>query len=68
MASFKHNCLLKDPYLQMQSHSEVLGVRTPACDFVSRDVKVKVTRSCLTLCDPRTIQSMECSRPEYWSE
>ena len=23
--------------------------------------------SCLTLCDPMTIQSMEFSRPEYWS-
>ena len=30
-------------------------------------VKVKVAQSCLTLCDPRTIQSMEFSRPEYWS-
>ena len=29
--------------------------------------KVKVSQSCLTLCDPMTIQSMECSRPEYWS-
>ena len=29
-------------------------------------VKVKVTQSCLTLCDPR-LQSMEFSRPEYWS-
>ena len=29
--------------------------------------KVEVTQSCLTLCDPWTIQSMEFSRPEYWS-
>ena len=28
---------------------------------------VKVTQSCLSLCDPRTIQSMELSRPGYWS-
>ena len=28
-------------------------------------VKVKVAQSCPTLCDP--IQSMEFSRPEYWS-
>ena len=28
-------------------------------------VKVKVTQSCPTLCNP--IQSMEFSRPEYWS-
>ena len=27
--------------------------------------KVKVTQSCLTLCNP--MQSMEFSRPEYWS-
>ena len=30
-------------------------------------VKVKVAQSCLTLCDPMTIQSMEFSRPEYRS-
>ena len=52
MASFNHNCLLKDPHLQMQSHSEVLGVRTPACEFVSRDAKVEVAQLCLTLRDP----------------
>ena len=27
-------------------------------------VKVKITQSCLTLCDP---VPMEFSRPEYWS-
>ena len=27
----------------------------------------EVTQSCLTLCVPGTIQSMEFSRPEYWS-
>ena len=30
-------------------------------------MKVKVAQSCPTLCDPMTIQSMEFSRPEYWS-
>ena len=34
-------------------------------------VKVKVPQSCLTLCDPMSmdmsIQFMEFSRPEYWS-
>ena len=32
-------------------------------------LKVKVTQSCLTLCDSRwnSIQSTEFSRPEYWS-
>ena len=29
--------------------------------------KVKVAQSCPTLCDPLAIQSMEFSRPEYWS-
>ena len=32
------------------------------------EAKVKVAQSCLTLCDPMDyIQSMEFSRPEYWS-
>ena len=31
-----------------------------------RTVKVKVTHSCPTLCDPM-VESMEFSRPEYWS-
>ena len=30
-------------------------------------LKVKVTQSCLTLCDPTTLQSMEFSKPEYWN-
>ena len=29
--------------------------------------EVKVAQSCLTLCDPMDIQSMEFSRTEYWS-
>ena len=28
---------------------------------------MKVAQSCPTLCHPMTIQSMEFSRPEYWS-
>ena len=28
---------------------------------------MKVAQSCLTLCNPWTIQSVEFSRPEYWS-
>ena len=28
---------------------------------------VKGTQSCPTLCNPWTVQSMEFSRPEYWS-
>ena len=30
-------------------------------------VKVKVVQSCTTLVTPGTIQSMEFSRPKYWS-
>ena len=29
--------------------------------------QIKVAQSCQTLCDPMAIQSMEFSRPEYWS-
>ena len=32
-----------------------------------KKMKVKVAQWCLTLCDPMEIQSMEFSRPEYWS-
>ena len=32
-----------------------------------RIVKVKVTQSCRLFMTPWTIQSMEFSRPEYWS-
>ena len=32
-----------------------------------REVKVKVTQSCPTLCDPMDYTVMEFSRPEYWS-
>ena len=30
-------------------------------------MKVKVAQLCPTSCDPMTMQSMEFSRPEYWS-
>ena len=30
-------------------------------------MKVKVAQLCLTLCYPMTLQSVEFSRPEYWS-
>ena len=32
----------------------------------TENVKVKVTQSCFTLCNPCTVQSMEFSRPGYW--
>ena len=31
------------------------------------NLKVKVAQLCPTLCGPMIIQSMEFSRPEYWS-
>ena len=37
------------------------------CLLYSVKPKVKVAQSCLTLCNPWTLQSMEFSRPEYWS-
>ena len=41
-----------------QLRGRMLGLKIP---------KVNVTQSCLTLCEPWTIQSMEFSRPEDWS-
>ena len=35
--------------------------------FTTSATKVKVVQLSPTLCDPRDIQSMEFSRPEYWS-
>ena len=35
--------------------------------IVQNQVKVKVTQSCLTLCDPMGYTVLEFSRPEYWS-
>ena len=35
--------------------------------FYKQEVKVKVTQSCPTLCDPMDYPVMEFSRPEYWS-
>ena len=32
-----------------------------------KKVKVKVTQSCLTLCNPTDYTVHEFSRPEYWS-
>ena len=34
---------------------------------IHKDIKVKIAQLCPTLCNPMTIQSMEFSRPEYWS-
>ena len=37
------------------------------CEKYYKPITGKVTQSCPTLCDPRTIEFMEFSRPEYWS-
>ena len=39
------------------------------CTFLCVSMKVKLAQLCLTLCDPMgcPVQSMEFSRPEYWS-
>ena len=36
-------------------------------DQLAFDVLGEVAQSCPTLCDPRTIQSLEFFRPGYWS-
>ena len=47
-------------------HYAVKAKRTKI-QVVSEKVKAKVAQLCPTLCDPWTTQSMEFSRPEYWS-
>ena len=39
-------------------------------EISEREIKelIQFTHLCMTFCDPWTIQSMEFSRPEYWSE
>ena len=42
--------------------------RSEDIQYATGEVKVKVTQSCQTVCDPMNyVQSMEFSRPEYWS-
>ena len=43
------------------------GWQSSSLHWGGKKVKVKVIQLCLTLCDPMGIQSMEFSRPEYWS-
>ena len=46
------------------SFSELWGAVSRAIVIT---LKVKVTQSCLTLCDPVAYTVHEFSRPEYWS-
>ena len=52
----------QDSTIQAEVPSTETGSLLPLCSPVT----VKVTQSCLTLCDPLE-ESVEFSRPEYWS-
>ena len=53
----------------LAEHLFFLYTPSALCHFsVFQALKVKVAHLCPTLCDPWAIQSMEFSRPEYWSE
>ena len=62
---------LPDPWIEPvspMSHAlagEFFTTEPPASPYDS--LKVKVAQSCPTFATPWTIQSMEFSRPEYWS-
>ena len=49
-------------FQEFKSFYHVTGI-----EMIHYFLKLKVTQLCPTLCDPWTIQSMEFSRPEYWS-
>ena len=49
----------------MKSNLLIFLLLSCAFGVIAKKVKVKVTHSCLTLCD--SIQSMEFSRPENWN-
>ena len=49
------------------SHTHTTEVLSAPLFCYNTEVKVKVAQSHPTLCDPRTIQTVEFSRPEYWS-
>ena len=51
-----------------QHLAHFLGRHLTNICWINYEVKLKVAHSCPTLCDPMDyIQSMEFSRPEYWS-
>ena len=49
------------------SSPEKKGISGPLSLLDLTAVKVKVTQSCPTLCNPVDYRAMEFSRPEYWS-
>ena len=52
-----------------KGQEEILGVREQRYIVLGQwvRVEVKVTQSCPTLSNPVDAQSVEFSRPEYWS-
>ena len=60
-----------NPYLLFLLHWQVGFCRQSHLEspkmYVCVKMKVNVSHQCLTLVAPWTIQSMEFSRPEYWS-
>ena len=63
---FPSQGILPDPGIEPRSPALQMDT-LPSSHQGSPNVKVKVAQSCLTLCNPWTIQSTEFSRPEYWS-
>ena len=56
-------------FISLESIPREIPVPIPGVELLGPMVKVKVTQSCLIrfFVTPWTIQSLEFSRPEYWS-
>ena len=66
---FEFTCTSKSPRFSVRllHYHNMYKNYFPMVPPSSVDWHLKVAQSCLTLSDPWTIQSMEFSRPEYWS-
>ena len=63
-----HSLQVSLHFLKVLSRKQGLPQLSPCVPYFSYHLKVKVSQLCPTLCDPMNyIQSMEFSRPEYWS-
>ena len=72
IAYFKFYLLVSKSYNQLRQNKKDFSKSQHNINAINSDniklVKVKVAQSCPVLCDPMDyIQSMEFSRPEYWS-